>query len=308
MRKNFKFQDDKGLEINAYKWIPNNERSIKAVIQIAHGMTETVLRYDYFANKLCENGYIVYGNDHRGHGLTAKDKEELGYLGDDDGFTLMVKNMNDLTKIIKKNYSNLPLILFGHSMGSFLSQRYAQVYGDNIDGLILSGTSGKPPLKMNFGILFSKIEMMLKSKKHKSNVINKLSFGSFNDKFKPCRTEFDWLCSVKEEVDKYIADDYCGFVSTSSFYHDFFKGLKEIHKPKNMELIPKELPIYIFAGDKDPVGDFGKGILNLYSILEEKGIKNIKYKLYKEGRHEMLNEINKDEVISDVLDWIKNII
>ena len=305
MRKNFKFKDTNGLEINAYKWIPDNECNIKAVIQIAHGMAEPILRYDYFANKLCENGYIVYGNDHRGHGLTAKNKEEFGYLGD-NGFMAMVENMKDLSKIIEKNHPKLPLILFGHSMGSFLSQRYAQIYGDSIDGLILSATSGKPPLKMNFGILLSKIEMKLKGEKHRSTIINKLSFGDFNNKFKPCRTEFDWLCSVEKEVDKYIANDYCGFVNTSSFYYDFFKGLKELHEPKNMDLIPKKLPIYIFAGDKDPVGNFGKGILDLYSIFKKNNIENVKYKLYKEGRHEMLNEVNKGEVISDVLEWIKN--
>ena len=136
----FRFMDSEGKNIYVYKWEPK-EKNIKGVIQIAHGMTETALRYSYFAEKLNEAGFVVYANDHRGHGNTACTKEELGYIADEDGFHWMVEDLKELTDIIKMQYPNVPLILFGHSMGSFLSQRYIQLYGDKIDGLILSGTN-----------------------------------------------------------------------------------------------------------------------------------------------------------------------
>ena len=144
----FRFMDSEGKNIYVYKWAPKEE-DIKGVIQIAHGMTETALRYSYFAEKLNDAGFVVYANDHRGHGNTACTKEELGYIADEDGFHWMVEDLKELTDIIKMQYPNVPLILFGHSMGSFLSQRYIQLYGDKIDGLILSGTNGTGLVRQN---------------------------------------------------------------------------------------------------------------------------------------------------------------
>ena len=150
--------------------------------------------------------------------------------------------------------------------------------------------------------------MKIRGREAKSELMDKLSFGSFNNKFKPTRTNYDWLCSVDEEVDKYIDSEYCGFICTTSYYYDLIRGLWKINEKENLNKIPKDLPVYIFAGDKDPVGDFGKGIINLYECYKALGIKDLKYKLYKNGRHEMLNENNKDEVIEDILNWINNII
>lgn len=150
--------------------------------------------------------------------------------------------------------------------------------------------------------------MALRGRKAKSKLMNKLSFGHFNSYFKPYRTNVDWLCSVDDEVDKYLNDEYCGFICTTSFYYDLIKGLFDIHKKENMESIPKELPIYIIAGDKDPVGRQGKGILDLYDRYKKLNIKDVNYKLYENGRHEILNEINKDEVIDDILIWMNGIL
>ena len=191
----FRFMDSEGKNIYVYKWEPK-EKNIKGVIQIAHGMTETALRYSYFAEKLNEAGFVVYANDHRGHGNTACTKEELGYIADEDGFHWMVEDLKELTDIIKMQYPNVPLILFGHSMGSFLSQRYIQLYGDKIDGLILSGTNGIPKKITKIGRLIAGCEIKLYGRKHISKVMDKLSFGDFNSNFKPNRTQYDWLCSV----------------------------------------------------------------------------------------------------------------
>lgn len=298
----FCFIDKNGKEIKYYRWTTTQE--IKGVVQLVHGMTEYALRYDYFAEKLCENGYTVYAHDQRGHGETSKEDEERGYIADNEGFDILVEDVKELTDIIKEENPNLPIILFAHSMGSFVTQRYIQLYGDKIDGVILSGTNGRPDKITKLGILISKIEIMLRGRKAKSKLMDKLSFGDFNSNFKPNRTNYDWLCSVEEEVDKYIESNMCGFICTTSFYYDLIRGLWKINKRENLRKIPKNLPIFIFAGDKDPVGKFGKGIIRLYNDYKELGIADLEYKLYKNGRHEMLNEKNKDEVIKDLIEWI----
>lgn len=302
MRENFKFKDSDGVELNVYKWRPECEAI--GVVQISHGMTENILRYDEFAQFLNNKGFVVYGHDHRGHGLTAKTKEDLGYIADNEGFDWLVRDLYELMMKVKEDNKGLPIYLFGHSMGSFVSQRFIELHGNDIDGVILSGSNGEPTKLAPLGILLSNIEIKLFGRKHTSKMMDKLSFGDFNNKFKPNRTPFDWLCSVNSEVDKYIANEYCGFICSASFYYDLLRGLKAIHKSENFNSIPKDLPIYILAGDMDPVGFFGKGIVNLNNKLKSVGIKDVNYKLYKGKRHEILNEDNKFEVMSDVSEWL----
>ncbi|MDF2884153.1 MAG: alpha/beta fold family hydrolase [Clostridiaceae bacterium] len=302
--KTFDFKDSDGVNIFVYKWIPEGE--IKGIIQIAHGMAETAARYERFAGFLTGNGYLVFANDHRGHGKTAGSVEKLGYIADDDGFNWMVKDMHELNCSIRDEYKNMPVFLFGHSMGSFLSQRYIQLYGSDLSGVILSGTNGKQGSIIDIGILIAKFEMKRHGRREKSNRLNSMSFGAYNKAFKPCRTPFDWLGRDESEVDKYINDPYCGTVFTTSFYYDLFRGLKDLYKPDNLNGISKDLPIYIMAGEMDPVGNKGKGIIKLYNMYKNLNIKDVKYKLYKDGRHEMLNEINRDEVMRDIVTWFNN--
>lgn len=302
MRENFKFKDSDGIELNVYKWVPEGKKI--GVVQISHGMTENVLRYDEFAKYLNLKGFIVYGHDHRGHGLTARTKEDLGYIADNEGFEWLVQDLYELIIKAKEENKDLPIYLFGHSMGSFVSQRFVELHGKEIDGLILSGSNGEPTKLTPFGIVVSGLEIKLFGRKHTSKAMDKLSFGNFNKKFKPNRTPYDWLCSVDSEVDKYISNEHCGFICSSSFFYDLLRGLKTIHKNENFKLIPNELPIYILAGDMDPVGFFGKGIINLYEKLRNTGIKDVQYKLYKNKRHEILNEDNKNEVMNDISKWL----
>ncbi len=304
VEETLKLEVSDGHKIFVYNWRPDGDNRVKGIVQIAHGMAETAYRYNRFAKRLVEQGYIVYANDHRGHGKTAASLDEVGYIGP-DGFNRMVEDMKELTQFIQnKENSDLPLFLFGHSMGSFLSQRYISLYGNSIQGVILSGTSGSQGPILNIGIGIAKREIAKNGPKARSPRLNDLSFGSYNKKFEPSRTEFDWLTRDEKEVDKYMEDPYCGGIFTTSFYYDFFKGLKENFKKSNLENIPKNLPIYIFAGDKDPVGNMGKGVLKLVKTYQRLGIKDLEYKLYKDGRHEMLNEINRDEVMEDVINWL----
>lgn len=300
----FSFMDKENVNIHYYKWSPDNIGSSKGIVQISHGMAEVSQRYDRFAEALTSEGYIVYANDHRGHGKTAGTIENVGYLGDQEGFLWLVKDMYELSVIAKKENRGLPLFLFGHSMGSFLCQRYIQLYGKEINGVILSGTNGKRGLVLDLGLLIAKFEINKNGRKAKSDTLNKMSFGSYNKAFKPVKTEFDWLSRDSAEVDKYIKDDFCGGVFTAGFFQDFFVGLKEIEKISNMAKVPRELPIFIFSGAKDPVGDDTKGVMKLINAYKNMNIKDIEYKFYEDGRHEMLNEINREEVTQDIIAWL----
>ncbi len=304
MRKEtFMFKEVTGLDIFVYKWVPEKSIKVKAVVQIAHGMAETAARYERFAEKLTGQGYAVYANDHRGHGKTAKEVDRVGDLGE-DGFNNMVKNMNQLQEIIKKENPNLPFFILGHSMGSFLLQRYIALYGKELDGAILSGSSGREGILLDIGRWLAKREIKKIGRGGRSMKLTKLSFGAYNKAFKPNRTGFDWLSRDDKEVDKYIKDPFCGGVFTAGFFYDLFNGLKLIQDKKEIEKIPLDLPIYIFSGDKDPLGKSGKGVLKLVKTYKKLGIEDLSYKLYEGGRHEMLNEINRDEVMQDAIGWI----
>lgn len=304
--KEFTFRSEEGTEIFAYEWKPDDKVKVKGIVQLAHGMAETGARYKRFANKLTENGYIVYINDHRGHGKTAKTVENLGYLADSEGFKWLVEDLHQLSGIIKKANPNLPLFLFGHSMGSFVTQRYIMQYGKELKGTILSGSNGKVGLILHIAHFLAKSEVKKNGRRAKSEKLNKMSFGSYNNAFKPTRTDFDWLSSDDAEVDKYINNPYCGTIFTAGYFYDFLTGLKEIEDKNNLNNVPKELPIYIFSGDKDPVGKNGKGVIKLFSTYKGVGIKDLTYKLYKDGRHEMLNETNREDVMRDVIDWLND--
>lgn len=301
--KEFYFKGKEGLDIHFYKWT-SEDVNPKAVVQIAHGMSETAIRYENFAEKLTENGYIVYINDHRGHGLTAKTLDNVGYLAEEDGFTCLVEDMNTFTNIIKEENPDLPIYLFGHSMGSFASQRYIMEYGSNLAGLILSGSNGKHGIVLKVGAFLANSECKKHGRKYRSKILDNLIFGGNNKGFKPAKTDFDWLTRDEKEVQKYIEDPFCGVLFTCGFFYDFIKGLQEIEDTYNLKKVPLNLPIYIMSGDKDPVGKNGKGVIRLRERYINLGVKNVSCKLYKGGRHEMLNEINKEDVMTDIISWL----
>ncbi len=308
LSKNFTFITKDSLKMNMYKWEPKDKDSVKGIINIAHGMAESGIRYERFTKTLVDNGFIVYAGEHRGHGLTCSNIEDLGYICDNDGFHTMVEDLKEINNFIKEENLNLPIIIMGHSMGSFLVQRYIEEYGDTVNGAIISGTNGNPGLILNFGIFISSIEMRIRGRKAKSKLLDGMIFGTYNKRIHKNKTRVDWLTRDEEEVEKFINEPYCGTVFTTSFFNDLMKGLKVIHKEENLNKIPKNLPILIFSGDADPVGRYGKGLDNLINLYKSLGIKNLHYKIYKDGRHEMLNEINKDEVFEDIINWLNLVI
>ncbi|HHU55587.1 MAG TPA: alpha/beta hydrolase [Acholeplasmataceae bacterium] len=286
--------------VKGFLW--KSEPPYKGVVLICHGMAEHIKRYDHFASFLSSKGYIIFGYDQRGHGQSVENIDKIGYMSDIDNFQILVNDVGEITRYIKERFSDLPIYLFGHSMGSFVAQRYIEDFGTSINGVILSGSNLNKGLKLYFGALIAKIVTILRGRKHRSKLIHNLVFGRYNDKYDDKRTDFDWLSRDHKIVDDYIKDEKCGTIFTAAFFKDFFKGLIRIYR--YFELIPINLPILIVSGDKDPVGEYGKGVIRLYNELKKSGAKNVEYKLYPEARHELLNETNKEEVYSDILNWL----
>jgi alpha-beta hydrolase superfamily lysophospholipase len=298
----FTFLTEDRTVMFVHRWSPEN---VKAVCQIAHGMAEHGKRYQRFAGALVKAGYAVYVNDHRGHGKTAARVENLGYFADENGWDLVVEDMQQLTQIIKANHRDLPVFLLGHSMGSLLSMDYIARFGNDINGVLLSAPPGNPGLLGNIGLFLAKSECWIKGKKAASPLLDKLTFGNYNKAFKPSRTDFDWLTRDSAEVDEYIGDPFCGTIFTSGFFVDLLTGVKKVNGAKNINSIPKDLSIYIFAGEKDPVGNDAKGVVQMRKAFEKAKIEDVDLTLYQDARHEMLNEINREEVYSDIVTWIK---
>jgi alpha-beta hydrolase superfamily lysophospholipase len=300
----FHYHDPSGKAIYYYKWSGNNKPI--AAIQIIHGMAEHAARYSDFANFLVKNNLAVYANDHRGHGLTAGTFKETGYFADKNGWETATDNVHQLTKIIKKENPGIHLFMLGHSMGSLIARNYIIKYPNELNGLILSGTSYNPSILLGFGKTVAVFQKLFAGKRHRSKLLDTLSFGKFNSAFKPNSTKFDWLSHDKKQVDAYLNDTFCGFVCTTSFYSDLFKGILRIQNKKYLEKMPVDIPILIVSGEKDPVGNFTKGVNKVYEIYSNCGVRDINIKIFNDARHEILNEINRKEVYSFIHSWINN--
>lgn len=306
IRSQFSLQAVDGIDINVFKW-ENTNVDVHGVIQIAHGMAEHILRYEPFCKFLTTNGFIVYGNDHRGHGGTIALVDEKGFFAEKNGFEKVVHDMKLLSDTIRIEHPELPLFLFGHSLGSFLTRRYIQLFHYDIAGVILSGTGGDKGLIGKIGLQIAKWEAKRRGLRTPSPLLDKLTFGHYNKKFEPARTKFDWLTRDTDIVDQYLEDDLCGFVCTAGLFVDLIYGLEIIHRKEEMNKVPYALPIFLIAGDQDPVGEEGKAVKKVYEQFNRR-CENVELKLYEGARHEVLNEINREEVYADVLQWIHRVL
>ncbi len=292
-----------GHNISVYSW--NEVEKPEAVLQIFHGMAEHVGRYHRFARFLNSNGIIVIGNDHRGHGRTAQQNGILGVIGK-NGFNKIVEDEYMLTKQLKQQYKDIPVYILGHSIGSFVGQEYITRYGSEIAGITLSGTAAQVGTEVRLGKLLAAIQARLAGEEKPARLIELLTFGTYNKRVVKPKTPFDWLSRDEAEVRKYLDDEYCGFTCSAGFYYYFFDGLQNLYKESKLGGIPKNLPVYILAGQEDPVGDYGKKTGKLYGIMCDLGLTDLNMRLYREARHEILNEINRQEVSEDILVWIKS--
>ena len=285
-----------GKEIFINKW--DNVKSPKGVVQILHGMVEYSGRYDDFAKFLNTNGYLVFASDHRGHGKT--DENSLGCVGKDN-FDLTLSDCIELSKQIKKDYPNLPLMVLGHSYGSFLLQRYLQETDDLASCAILVGSAyQKGSLLNSVGRCVTGLLCLFAEKKPSKFMAN-MAFGPYDKPFKRENLKNAWLTKDKGVVEKYNNDKFCTFYVSAGFMNSMLKAFKAMHKTQNLAKIKKDMPILIASGDKDPVGSFSKTVKKLYDSYLDTGLTDVTLKLYKDGRHEILNETNKKEVYADFL-------
>ena len=309
---------DDGAKIYVRRWTADrgSEKPV-AILQIVHGMAEHSLRYGRLAGVLCSKGFEVWAADNRGHGKTADLTINgagkgglLGHTADEDGFFRVVADTHIIAKHIvettKNEYGAIPFFIMGHSWGSFLVQAFIEnAYPDiPLNGCILSGTRGPGGSKIAMGAPVLSLAAFLKGSRKVSKIAVALTKGPYNKPFKPNRTPSDWLSRDEKEVDKYEADPLCGYDCSSGFIRDMIAGLIAIHKKEAVAGISKSLPVYIFCGSADPVGDMSASPTALVNAYRNEGINNLEFVVYPEARHETLNETNREEVTEDLLNWL----
>ncbi len=300
--KSFIFSSGDNVEVSGYSWLP--DKKPVAVLQIAHGMQEHAKRYDHFARWMNQQGLAVYANDHIGHGASVQSMEDISHFPRQDDWQRSVGILHKLSEKIKQDHPGIPLIILGHSMGSVLVQSYMIRYGEEADGYILSGAIRQSWLMASIGVIIVKGLVALFGWKDRSQLIILLGYGQYNKHFKPNLTGCDWLSRDNKIVDEYINSPLCGVPLTNSFYLNFFNGFRHIASHRNLKKIPKGKPVMIIAGKSDPAGFFGKAPVKISQLLSKYAKAKVDLKLYPDFRHEILNEINKEEVYQDVLTWI----
>lgn len=304
-RLDFTSADGKNT-IAAY-WYQDEAVPVKGIVQISHGMCEYIGRYDAFAAYLCSNGYAVFGNDHLGHGATSDGENGIdGYFGEKNGREYVLADLHTMNQIAHEKYPHLPLVLLGHSMGSFYARAYAAHWADTISGLIICGTGGANPAA-GVGLALTSIIGALRGKTYRSALVNHMAFGAYLKRIEKPNTPYDWICRNEQIVSRYAKDPKCTFVFTVSAFHELMAILKSVSGKSWAASLPKELPIYLIAGEADPVGDYGKGVRQVYDLLRQEEIKSLSISMYPDMRHEILNEIGKEQVYDDVKNWLDQI-
>ncbi|MGN1165637.1 MAG: alpha/beta fold hydrolase [Lachnospiraceae bacterium] len=297
---------DGATQIYSVEWAPEGE--IRAVLQISHGMVEHINRYEEFASYLTEKGFLVVGNDHLGHGRSVQQDEDHGFFHETSGNKYVVGDIHNLRLQTQKNHPDIPYFMLGHSMGSFLLRQYLTSYSEGLCGAVIMGTGYHSMPELVLGQTLCKIIASVKGWRYRSTLVNAISFGSFNRHFKPCESDKDWVTSDTAKRDEYLKDPFCNFVFTVNGYYHMFEGMKVLAKKENICKIKNELPVFFVSGEDDPVGGFGKGVRKVYKKYVDAGMKNVEMKLYKNDRHEILNETDRAQVYEDIALWMLEIL
>lgn len=303
LKNEFTFPSRNGKDkCHAYSWV-KEDCEIIGVFQIMHGMQEYCERYDEFARFLAEKGFLVVAADHLGHGRTAASKEDLGYFGEGDVPTILVRDAHRLKKIIQEQNPGKPYFILGHSMGSFVLRKYLAMYKKGIDGALILGTATKPQIVTSFGIFMCNLIKLFHGDRYYSRFITNVSFGSYMKKIPDANTKSDWLTTDNDVIRTYRADPLCGFKFTINGFKAIFQMISYVCKPKNFKGLSKDMPILIASGNLDPVGDYGKAPVKVYKEFCELGIKDVELKLYKDCRHELTTSHIKEDVFNDLYNW-----
>ena len=275
----------------------------RGIIVIAHGMAEHASRYARFAASAVEEGYAVLAGDHRGHGATAA-PGGFGFVAEKGGWERVVADMGTVLDAARRAWPDVPVFLMGHSWGSFLARDLAARRGGDLAGLILLGTGSGVGALTRPATAICAGESRLRGPRHPSRLLNALAFGPYQRHFAPNRTEADWISRDAKEVDRYVADPWCGFVCTSSFFRDLVAGQGAVNTASHAAAVPADLPMLLASGDRDPVGAMGRGVQRAATLYRRAGVREVSVLLYPGGRHELLNETNRDQVTGDILTWI----
>ena len=297
------YQSSSGSKINLYSLLPIGE--VRAVIHITHGMAEHALRYSRFASKLANASYAVFAHDYRGHGFTEADGAPQGVFGEFDGLSLVLEDQNEVISLIKERLPNKPIICFGHSLGSIINLNFALKYPNQTNALACWNSGIETGLLPQVSRKILALEALIRNPKLPSLIAWKLSFGAWNAKFKPNRTEFDWLSQDEKEVDLYVDDPHCGFDVSISMWRDILDGVFYAGNKKNLKNLPKELPVHIIGGSQDPCTNNGRDMEKLAVKLRNNGLSDVTCKILERTRHESLNEINRDQTTALFISWLQ---
>lgn len=296
---------DGHTRVQYYVWQPSG--TPRGIIQISHGMCEYITRYEAWARRFAEAGFIVCGNDHLGHGKTAPDEEELGYTAPRHGADFLVEDVHTLSRLMKTEHEGLPLILYGHSMGSFVAREYLTRYGDELAAAVISGTAG-PGAPTGIAKMLAHLIAGAKGNHHRSKLLLKLSMGDYNKRFRDENSHQSWLTRDPELREQYKDDPLCRFIFTTAGYETLFSLLHAVSRRDWAKKVPKTLPVLLLSGDMDPVGNYGKGVRKVYERLLKAGCERVTLKLYPDARHEPHNEINRDEVFADLIAYLEEVL
>lgn len=285
------------------RWLP--DAPARAVVQIIHGLAEHSGRYAQLAQALAGAGYAVYAHDLPGHGPRVE-PQARGHFADRRGWRLAVASIRDTQRLAQQEQARLPLFMLGHSMGSYLLQYYVADFGDTLAGAVFSATTGEFGPMRRIGLALVRAEALFYGRHHPSAVGEALSFKTFNKKFRPARTDFDWLSRDPAEVDRYVADPHCGFRCTTGLWMDLLECAGKLTEPARLRRIPKSLPVLLIAGSDDPVSGGAKGPRALERKYSTAGVRDIETRIYPQGRHELFNDLCREEVTADLVRWIGN--
>lgn len=285
------------------RWLPDDQK-IKGVLQIAHGITEHIGRYDAFARFMANSGFAVAGNSHLGHGQSASGERGMGFFARRGGWETAAEDLYLLHQTMRRQYPDTPYFLLGHSMGSFLSRTLLIRHPECLNGCILSGTGQQAPLLLLTGCAITRMACVFCGARQPSPRLNLLCKSVYNRRVLNRRSPGDWLTRNQESVDRFTADTACGFVPTAAMLRDLLGGIRYVGKMKNARKMRKDLPVLIISGIQDPVGDYGAGVRKVYRLFKKAGLRDVTMTLYDGARHEVLNETNREEVYNDVLQWM----
>ena len=285
-------------------YTPKNRSSV-GIVQISHGMIDHIGRYKNLINYLTENGYVVAGNHHLGHGRSIVSESEYGFFAEKGGVDILLSDLHEMNRILRYQFPTLPLILLGHSMGSFLARLYAVEYSHTVKGVIIHGTSGPNPAA-GAGALLASLISATKGTHHRSKLLHSLSIGAYLKKF-PSEGSLGWLTREVSQVADRETDPYTQFAFSASAFGDLFTMLRAANKKDWYKKYPKNIPALVMSGDADPVGDFGRGVRTVYKNLLMAGAE-VSLKLYEGARHELFNETNREEVFADILEWLGTVV